>query len=339
MRQTGFAGRLALSAGLALLAALVPAACQPAAPDAPAEAAQAAPLMRVTILGSGTPVPSRSQTGTAILVEAGGEVILVDCGNGCTARLAEYDPGLLTRVDHVFLTHLHSDHVVGLPDLWLNGWTQGREGEFRVWGPAGTEALFDGLRAAYDADISIRTRARLAAGGGPLTVEAQSLPPEGGVIVDTGAVKVTAFPVVHAGMPAFGYRLEHAGKVVVISGDTTATPTLAEAGQGADLYLMEVLSPALVGYLTSSFSEARARAILGLHLTASQAAGVMAETEPGLAVYYHTVASCSTDGALLAQTAETYGGAVMVSRDLMQIRLWADDLDADYLGEDPADCD
>ena len=65
----------------------------------------------------------------------------------------------------------------------------------------------------------------------------------------------------------------------------------------------------------------------------------MAETEPGLAVYYHTVASCSTDGALLAQTAETYGGAVMVSRDLMQIRLWADDLDADYLGEDPADCD
>ena len=149
---------------------------------------------------------------------------------------------------------------------------------------------------------------------------------------------MTAFPVSHAGMPAFGFRIEHAGQVVVISGDTTVAPSLIEQGAGADLYLMEVLSPAMVNYLVTSFSEQRAGAILGLHLTAPQAAEIMAATQPELAVYYHTVASCQTDGALLAETAAGYGGAVMVSRDLMQIDLTEAGIETRYLGEHPAEC-
>lgn len=334
------ARRFAGLCGVALITALS-GCCQPreavAVPGA--EIPETEPIIRVTLLGSGTPVPNRSQVGAAILVEAGDEVVLFDCGRGCTTRLAEYDPDLLVRVDTVFLTHLHSDHVVGLPDLWLNGWTQGREGAFRVWGPTGTRALFDGLRAAFDADISIRTRARAASGEGGLMADVALIPAEGGLLLDTGRVRVTAFPVSHAGMPAFGFRIEHAGRVVVISGDTTVAPSLIEQGGGADLYLMEVLSPAMVSYLETSFSEQRAGAILGLHLTAPQAAEIMAATEPGLAVYYHTVASCGTDVALLAETAEIHDGAVMVSRDLMQIDLTADGFETRYLGEDPADCE
>lgn len=283
--------------------------------------------MTITILGSGTPVPSRTQAGTAILIEAAGRVLLIDCGRGCTSRLAEYQPGLLTQTNTVFLTHLHSDHVVGLPDLWLNGWTQGRDAPFRIWGPEGTGALMDGLRTAYGADISIRTS---QPGSVPPGAETHELPSEGGVIFDEAGLRVTTFPVKHAGMPAFGYRVEAGDASVMISGDTTATPALAAAGQGADVVMLEVLSPAMVTYLDGTFPPEVAAAIRGLHLTAEQAGEVFRETEPVLGVYYHTVASCRTDGPLLAETGKVWPGQVAVSRDLMQVRISADGVETIY---------
>ena len=241
------------------------------------------PAITVTILGSGTPVPNRDQAGAAILVEAAGEAMLFDCGRGCSTRLAAYDPSLLTRIDKIFLTHLHSDHVVGLPDLWLNGWTQGQIAGVNVWGPAGTNEMFEGLRTAYAADISIRT----APGGpkppGSLRADINRLPEEGGNIFESGALSVTAIPVRHAGMPAFGYRIDHAGRSVVISGDTTVTPALAKAGVGADLLLLEVASPAMVDYVRRTFAAPQADAIIGLHLTAPQAAAIMKDIQPELA--------------------------------------------------------
>lgn len=309
---------------------------QPDSPTAPKPTETA--VMTVTVIGSGTPVPNRSQAGAAILVERGEQHLLFDCGRGCSTRLAAYDPALLAEMDTVFLTHLHSDHVVGLPDLWLNGWTQGRQESFHVWGPEGTAAIFDGLRTAYAADITIRTAPNGPNSAASLNADVSVLPPEGGVVYNKDGLSVTAFPVSHAGMSAFGYRIDYSGRSVMISGDTTVTPNLVRYGEGADLILLEVASPAMVNYVRKTFPAPQADAIIGLHLTASQAADIMEEIQPELAVYYHTVASCETDPALLEATREVYEGPVRVSRDLMQIRLSPDMIETDYLDLNPADC-
>src|SRR5262249_13093634 len=113
--------------------------------------------LTVTLLGTGGgPNPNPKRFGPSILVQASGQTLLFDCGRGASIRLAQLGV-LLGRVDKVFLTHLHSDHVIGLPDLYLTGWgAQGRKTPFHVWGPAGTSAMMDHLRKAFEFDIRIR---------------------------------------------------------------------------------------------------------------------------------------------------------------------------------------
>lgn len=281
-----------------------------------------AAVMTVMILGSGTPVPSRTQAGTTILVEAGQTILLFDCGRGCTSRIAEHDPALIGRIDKLFLTHLHSDHIVGIPDLWLNGWTQGRQRPLRLWGPAGTDAMMEGLRRAYDADIRYRTPA--AAGEADALRRETRIIAEDGVVYDEAGVKVTAFRVLHGSLPAYGYRVDHGGKSVLISGDTTATPALQRYGAGVTIAMLEVASPSMVEYVRRSFPAEQAKYILTLHLTADQAGEALAAMNPDLAVYYHTVNSCATNPSLVAKTREHYTGRLEISQDLMGISLFPD---------------
>src|SRR5687767_15207193 len=114
-------------------------------------------MIRVSLLGTGTPVPAMNRFGPSILIEAGGQTFLFDAGRGAMQRLAQ----LKVRwqdVDGLFLTHLHSDHVVGFPDLWLTGWLvgSGRDRPLLVWGPRGTKRMMSHLEQAYDFDIRIR---------------------------------------------------------------------------------------------------------------------------------------------------------------------------------------
>src|SRR5437867_3485253 len=113
---------------------------------------------RVVLLGTGTPNPRPDRFGPSTLVEAGSERLLFDCGRSCTTRLWQLAIPLGTV--KLFITHLHSDHTVGIPDLWLTGFLSNpygrRTGPFRVWGPAGTAAMMAHLRQAYAADVRIR---------------------------------------------------------------------------------------------------------------------------------------------------------------------------------------
>lgn len=128
-----------------------------------ATSAMAQPLaqdeFRVTLLGTGSPAPVMRRFGPGVLVQAGGKNLLIDAGRGVTQRLMQ--SGLrLGQVDALFLTHLHSDHVVGIPDLWLTGWLEAsfaqRKGPFIVYGPTGSQALMEGLTQAHQWDIKAR---------------------------------------------------------------------------------------------------------------------------------------------------------------------------------------
>ena len=164
---------------------------------------------KVTLLGTGNPRPVMSRFGPSILVEAGKEKLVFDCGRGASQRLDQLKIPF-SEITALFLTHLHSDHTVGIPDLWLTGWVMGRTTPLAVWGPEGTKAMMQHLQEAYVFDIHIRRDVDTKLPGAGAEIVAQDI--EEGVVYNSAGVKVTAFLVDHGEIkPAFGYRVDYGG--------------------------------------------------------------------------------------------------------------------------------
>src|SRR6266487_2206654 len=188
--------------------------------------------MRVTLLGTGTPFPNVERFGSAILVEAASKKLLFDCGRGVVIRLTQ--AGVSPKeIDGLFLTHLHSDHVVGIPDLWLSGWFLGRSKPLRIWGPKGTSGMAKHLAQAFAFDIRIRQAAPDPLPAEGVEIDAKEI--EQDEIYNDGSTRASAFLVDHGTVnPAFGYRVDSAGHSVVISGDTKFCQNLVDFARGAD---------------------------------------------------------------------------------------------------------
>jgi len=267
----------------------------------------------VTLLGTGSPALSDTRFGPSTLVEAGDQRLVFDAGRGAAQRLQQLGVPF-GRIDAIFLTHLHSDHVVGLPDLWLTGWILGRRTvPWELVGPTGTAAMAAHLAQAFAFDIDIRVRegGQTAAGA---RLAARDVAP--GVVYERGGVKVTAFLVDHAIVaPAFGYRIDYADRTVVLSGDTRFSPALIAVARGADLLVHEVvLAPADVGP-SAPYYRAFAH-----HTTPAQAADVFSRARPTLAVYSHIVIFGGVEEAeILSQTRRGYAGPVLLGYDLMSV--------------------
>lgn len=269
----------------------------------------------ITLLGTGNPRPTIKRFGPSTLVQAGDQNLLFDCGRGATIRLAQLK---VDRVDVLFLTHLHSDHTVGIPDLWLTGWVMGRKTPFRVRGPAGTQEMMAHLEQAYAFDIHVRRdvdEKRPAAG-----VEVQAKDIEQGVVYESGGVKVTAFTVDHGPVkPAFGYRIDYGGHSVVLSGDTRYSENLIRFAQGTDVLIHEVIDPEAYAALPNSYSAEEKARVIAHHTTPEEAGRVFTKVAPKLAVYSHIVPPEVPD--LVAHTRKTYSGRLEVGEDLMTIEI------------------
>lgn len=279
-------------------------------------AGAAAQEVRVTLLGTGAPVPVLNRFGPSILVEAGGRKFLIDAGRGSLQRLSQLGVRW-QEVDGVFLTHLHSDHVVGFPDLWLTGWLvgTGRDRPLRVWGPSGTKEMIAHLEKAFAFDIRIRQEDDRAAPEGVRVVVGEV---REGVILDEGGLKITAFEVDHAPVaPAFGYRVDYAGRSVVFSGDTRASENLVRYARGADLLVHEVVAPE--SFARIGLPEARIRSVVAHHTTPEQAGEVFDKARPRLAVYSHIAQPGATESELIPPTRKMYSGRVELGEDLMVI--------------------
>jgi ribonuclease Z len=272
--------------------------------------------IKVTLLGTGCPPPVMNRFGPSTLVEAGGQKFLFDAGRGALQRLTQI--GVRWQDVHgVFLTHLHSDHVVGFPDLWLTGWLvrPGRDVPLAVWGPRGTRKMMSHLEQAYEYDIRIRLYDdRASPDGVVLLAEDVSE----GVVYDKGGVKITAFDVDHKPIkPAFGYRIDHAGRSVVLSGDTRFSENLIKFAAGVDLLVHEVVAPETLR--RAGAPAERARAVIDHHVTPEQAGQVFSRVKPRLAVYSHIVLPNATEQDLVPATRTTYAGPLEVGEDLMVI--------------------
>jgi ribonuclease Z len=280
---------------------------------------------RVTLLGTGTPIPRPDRFGPSTLIEAGDHTVLIDAGRGATMRLFQLGVPI-GRIDALLLTHFHSDHTVGIPDLWLTGWLSShfgnRQRPFKVIGPVGAERLMQHLEAAYASDIEIRVEdEKLAREHVAIAVEEFA---EDGIVYQAGDLRIIAFTVDHgdAIKPAYGYRIEHRGRVAVVSGDTRYNENVVRYGQGADLLVHEVAMarPELL-------SEPYIQRIVNHHTSPQEAGQVFAQTQPRLAVFTHLVmlasgtVSAPTVDDLVAATRQTYSGPLEVGEDLMSFEL------------------
>jgi len=247
-----------------------------------------------------------------------GTAYLVDAGPGVVRRAAAASalhalPGLGAKeLKHVFLTHLHSDHTVGLPDLIHTGWVQERAGPLVVVGPTGTRAMAEHLTAAWAADIRERTVGTVPIPPQGWRVEASDVRP--GVVYRDSNVVVTAFRVPHGDWEeALGYRFQAADRVVVLSGDATPSEELIRACDGCDVLVHEVYSAERFKTRAPEWQRYHSRA----HTSTVELAEVARRARPKLLVLYHQLYWGTDDEGLLAEIrAAGYLGAVVSARDL-----------------------
>jgi ribonuclease Z len=271
---------------------------------------------RVTLLGTGAPPPRLDRFGPSTLVEAGKEKFIIDAGRGAMQRLNQLQIPF-ADITGIFLTHHHSDHVVGFVDLWLTGWIGMpwgmRRTPLRVWGPEGTKQMMEHLPKAFHVDIRVRSRNYPMDG---VRLEADVV--HEGMVYDCNGVRVIAFEVDHGGedLPAFGYRVNYRGHSAVISGDTTFNENLIRHARGADLLVHEVTS--VTG--AAAENKEQLQRIRRNHTTPDQAGIVFSRVQPKLAAYNHLLLFGDAKAEdLIPATRANYAGPLVVGADLMAI--------------------
>jgi ribonuclease BN (tRNA processing enzyme) len=278
---------------------------------------------QVVLLGTGNPGPSPERSGPATAIIVNGEPYLVDFGPGVVRRAAAAQQkgiGALNPVNikHAFVTHLHSDHTVGYPDLIFTPWVVGRKAPLEVYGPPGIKAMTDHVLAAWADDIKIRN--------GPIErdlpehsadgygVNAHEISP--GVVYKDGNVTVTAFNVNHGewGTRAFGYRFQAADRTIVITGDTSPSESVVEQCNGCDILIHEVYTEA--GYARASPEWQRMRR--AYHTSSRQLGELATRARPGLLILYHQSYQFteSTEEDLMREMRAVYRGRFVSGHDL-----------------------
>ena len=269
---------------------------------------------RVILLGTGTPNPEPHRMGPASAVVSGGHVYIVDCGAGVVRRAAEagLDMKQLTRL---FVTHLHSDHTIGLPDLIFTPAVTGRLEAFDAYGPPGFRAMTAHVLDAWKEDRAIRLHGLEPAVPAAYVVHAYDVHP--GEIYRDSQIRVTAFPVPHGSWKyAYGYRFQAADKTIVFSGDTTYSPELARQAKGCDILVHEVYSQQGWEKRTPEWRRYHA----AFHTSAIDVGRLAAQAQPRKLVLNHLLPMGETPAEVLSEVRQHFSGEVIYGEDLMVIR-------------------
>jgi ribonuclease BN (tRNA processing enzyme) len=240
---------------------------------------------------------------------------LVDFGPGVVRRAAAaYKQGVgaleIRKLNRAFVTHLHSDHTAGYPDLILTPWVLGRHQPLEVYGPEGLQAMTDHILAAYEADIQERLEGLEPANDQGYQVRVREVEP--GWVYEDGNVSVQAFEAKHGAWTAYGYKFYTPDRVIAISGDTAPREGLAEVYRGCDVVVHEVYSWAGLEGRTEDWRAYHS----SVHTSSRELAEIASEARPGLLVLYHQLFHGVTEAELLREVKEGYEGKVVSGKDL-----------------------
>ena len=276
---------------------------------------------KLVILGSGTPVPSPFQSGCSIAIIVFDTPYIIDFGPGLIRKAAAMSPnfggnimGLEVRnIKRAFLTHLHSDHTTGYPDLILTPWVLGRNEPLEVYGPEGINNMTENIIEAYDYDIKDRLYCSIPANDQGRRVNSHEFTEEG-IIYQDKYVKVEAFPVLH--IPnSWGFRFTTPDKVIVISGDTAPSEKVVEYSKGADILVHEVYTKKGFDIMWAN-DEARQLWHKSNHTSAYELGEIAREINPKLLVLYHIIFWGASEQDLIDEISEKYKGRFIVGKDL-----------------------
>lgn len=272
---------------------------------------------KIVLLGTGTPNADPERSGPAVAVVLNGTAYLVDSGPGVVRRAAaaERKNGIaalnVTKLQKVFITHLHSDHTLGLPDLIFTPWVLGRSAPLEVYGPRGLKDMTDNIERAWTKDIDIRIHGLEQGNTTGYKVATHEVEP--GEIYKDANVRVTAFAAKHGSWDqAFGYKFQTRERSIVISGDTAPTDAIAKACDGCDVLLHEVYNARPLSDKTHPTS----RYFQAFHTSAQELGAIATAAHPKLLVLYHQIFEALPEQDLLDQLKQEYKGKVVSGRDL-----------------------
>ena len=268
------------------------------------------------MLGSGTPVPDPDRSGPSLAIVVKNHSYLVDFGPGVVRNavrasqkygIKALEPRYLKKA---FLTHLHSDHTIGYPDLIFTPWVVGRNKPLKVYGPKGTRAMTNHIHAAYSEDIKERVNGLEHSNDRGYRVKVQEI--NAGLIYEDKRVKVEAFPVNHGSWSCFGFKFFTPDRTIVISGDTAPTENLVDYYKNCDVLIHEVYSSKAFKTRPMAWQVYHSH----VHTSSRELARIASKVQPKSLILYHQLYWTATDEDLLEEIKENYSGNVISAKDL-----------------------
>ena len=269
---------------------------------------------QLVVLGSGTPNADAERVSSGIAIAVDNQPYLIDCGHGVVQRVVQahaedliaWDTSNLTRL---FVTHLHADHTVGLPDLLFTPWIHGRADPLQAYGPVGFDTMLRHINMAYAENIREHRSAHPSTEKG---FQAEVFEVSEGICYRDELVSVYALPANHGELTALSYKLVTPDATIVISGDTKPVPDFTNWARGCDLLIHEVYSSRQFPDRSPAWQAYHSR----VHTSALELAALANEIQPGLLLLYHQLFWGQTPAELVAEITSQYDGRVVSTNDL-----------------------
>jgi ribonuclease BN (tRNA processing enzyme) len=282
---------------------------------------------QIVLLGTGTPLPDPDRAGPCTAIVVNNTAYIIDFGTGvvrqaAAARRKGVDGLEVVNLKIGFITHLHSDHTLGFPDILLTPWIMGRKEPLEVYGPVGTQLMAENILKAYEFDIKTRTEGAEHSNNTGYKVNVHEIQP--GIVYRDQNVIVKAFAVHHGDVPAYGYRFETPDRTIVISGDASPDDAVLQNCNRCDVLIHEVYTQASFAKVSAEWKKYR----LAYHTSSEELVQLATKAKPGLLILYHRAnpgcdqartEECREAGSeeqLLKEIHQAYSGKVVAGHDL-----------------------